>query len=85
LAYSAEAYLARSLAELAVSQAERLNVKAIGFSGGVAYNEHITKTVRQRVEKNGIKFVTQRLIPPGDAGTSTGQTIAASFMKNLLV
>lgn len=85
LAYSAEAYLARSLAELAVSQAERLNVKAIGFSGGVAYNEHITKTVRQRVEKNGIKFVTQRLIPPGDAGTSIGQTIAATFMKNLLV
>jgi len=78
LACSAEAYLARSLAELAVSEAERLGVKAIGFSGGVAYNEHITKTIRQRIEKNGIKFVVHKLIPAGDAGTSTGQTIAAN-------
>jgi hydrogenase maturation protein HypF len=78
LAYSAEAYLAKSLAELAVSEAERLDVKKIGFSGGVAYNEHITKTIRQRVEENGLKFVVHRLIPAGDAGTSTGQAIAAN-------
>lgn len=80
LAYSAEAYLAKSLAELAASEAKRLDVKAIGFSGGVAYNEHITITIRQEVEENGIKFVVHRLIPAGDAGTSTGQTIAASFI-----
>lgn len=80
LAYSAEAYLARSLAELAVSEAERLGIKTIGFSGGVAYNEHITKTIRKRVEENGIKFVVHKLVPPGDAGTSTGQAIAASFI-----
>jgi len=79
LAYSAEDYLAKSLAELAVNEAERLDVKAIGFSGGVAYNEHITKTIRQRVEEDGIKFITHRLIPVGDAGTSTGQTIVANF------
>jgi hydrogenase maturation protein HypF len=77
LAYSTEAYLAKSLAELAVSEAKRLGVKAIGFSGGVAYNGHITKTIKQRAEENGIKFVVHRLIPAGDAGTSTGQTIAA--------
>jgi hydrogenase maturation protein HypF len=79
LAYSAEAYLAKSLAELAASEAKRLDIKAIGFSGGVAYNEHVTKTLRQRVEENGIKFVAHRLIPAGDAGTSTGQTIVANF------
>jgi hydrogenase maturation protein HypF len=83
LAYSAEAYLARSLAELAVSEAERLDVKAIGFSGGVAYNEHMTKTIRQRVEETGIKFVVHKLIPPGDAGTSTGQTIVANWMTEV--
>jgi hydrogenase maturation protein HypF len=79
LAYSAEAYLAKSLAELAASEAKRLDIKAIGFSGGVAYNEHVTKTLRQRVEENGIKFVAHRLIPAGDAGTSAGQTIVANF------
>jgi len=78
LAYSAETYLARSLAELAVSEAQKLGVKVIGFSGGVAYNEHITKTIRKRVEQNGMKFVVHRLIPSGDAGTSTGQTIVVS-------
>jgi hydrogenase maturation protein HypF len=81
LAYSAEAYLAKSLAELAVSEAERLDGKAIGFSGGVAYNEHITKTIRQRVEENGMKFVVHRLIPAGDAGTSTGQAVTAFWEK----
>jgi len=81
LACSTEAYLAKSLAELAVSEAERLDVKTIGFSGGVAYNEHITKTIRQKVEENGLKFVIHRLIPAGDAGTSTGQAIAASWEK----
>jgi hydrogenase maturation protein HypF len=80
LAYCAEGYLAKSLAELAVSEAEKLDVKAIGFTGGVAYNEHITKAIRQKVEKNGIKFLVHRLIPAGDAGTSTGQTIAANFI-----
>mgnify|MGYP001052741845 CR=1 FL=1 len=77
LAYSVEAYLARSLAELALREAERLDVKTIGFSGGVAYNEHITKAIRQRVEENGLKLVVHRLIPAGDAGTSTGQSVAA--------
>lgn len=81
LAYSTEAYLARSLAELAVSESERLDVKAIGFSGGVAYNEHITKAIRQEVEGNGLKFVVHRLIPAGDAGTSTGQAVFAVWEK----
>jgi len=81
LAYSAENYLAKSLAELAISEAERLDIKAIGFSGGVAYNEHITKTIRQTVEENGIKIIVHRLIPAGDAGTSTGQAITAIWEK----
>jgi len=81
LAYSAEAYLAKSLGELAVNEAKRLDVKTIGFSGGVAYNEHITKTIRQRVEENGLKLVVHKLIPAGDAGTSTGQAVTAVWEK----
>jgi len=79
LAYSAQSYLARSLAQLAIEKAERLNVKAIGFSGGVAYNEQITLTIKRVVEESRFTFVVHRMVPPGDGGTSFGQAITASF------
>lgn len=79
LACSAQSYLARSLAERAVEEAERLNVNFIGFSGGVAYNEYITVTIRRTVEKNGFKFLVHNQVPPGDGGISFGQVIAAAF------
>ncbi len=79
LAYSAQSYIARSLAQLAVEKAEQLNIKAIGFSGGVAYNEQITLTIKRVVEESGLTFVVHRMVPSGDGGTSFGQTIAASF------
>jgi hydrogenase maturation protein HypF len=81
LAFSAQSYLARGLAQLAVKEAERLNVKHIGFSGGVAYNEHITNTIRKAVEKEGFEFLVHQKIPAGDGGTSFGQAIIASFQK----
>jgi len=81
LACSAQSYLARSLAQLAVEEAERLNVNHVGFSGGVAYNEHITVTIRRIVEENGFKFLVHNRVPPGDGGISFGQAIAAGFQK----
>jgi len=81
LACSAQSYLARGLAELAVNEAERLQVKHVGFSGGVAYNEHITSTIRKAVEKEGFKFLVHHKIPAGDGGTSFGQAIVAGFQK----
>ncbi|MFB0501572.1 MAG: carbamoyltransferase HypF [Candidatus Bathyarchaeia archaeon] len=81
LAYSAQSYLAKGLAQLAVEEAERLGVKAVGFSGGVAYNEHITQTIRKTVEEGGFKFFVHSLMPPGDGGISFGQTIAVGLSK----
>jgi len=81
LACSAQSYLARGLAELAVKEAERLNVKHVGFSGGVAYNEHITSIIRKAVEKAGYRFLVHQKIPAGDGGTSFGQAIVAGFQK----
>ncbi len=80
LAFSAESYLANSLAQLAIENAERLDVKTIGFSGGVAYNEHITQIIRKNVEKNGFRFIVHNMVPPGDGGIAFGQTIAASLI-----
>jgi hydrogenase maturation protein HypF len=78
LACSAQSYLARGLAELAALGAERIGVRAIGFSGGVAYNEHIALTIRDYVQERGFRFIMHNRVPPGDAGISFGQAIVAS-------
>lgn len=79
LAFSAQSYLARSLAQLAMKEAERLGVKAVGFSGGVAYNEHITSVMRSVIEQNGLRFIVHELVPLGDGGISLGQAVAAAW------
>jgi hydrogenase maturation protein HypF len=79
LAFSAQSYLARSLARLALDVAERLGVNVIGFSGGVACNEHIVSVMRSIVEKNGLRFIVPELVPPGDGGISLGQAAAAAW------
>ncbi|MFX0088310.1 MAG: carbamoyltransferase HypF [Promethearchaeota archaeon] len=85
LACSAQSYLARSLAELAVLEATRLSVNCVGFSGGVAFNDHITRKIKKNVEKSGLEFVVHGAIPPGDGGISFGQTIAALMKTRLLI
>jgi hydrogenase maturation protein HypF len=82
LAFSAQSYLARALARFAVDEALRLDVNTVGFSGGVAYNEHITLTIKKIVEENKLNFVAHRQVPPGDGGISFGQAVFASWILN---
>ncbi|NIO37755.1 carbamoyltransferase HypF [Candidatus Bathyarchaeota archaeon] len=79
LAFSAENYLAKSLAALAIEKAQELGVTNIGLSGGVACNEHISTTMLKIVEGNGYSFIFHKDIPPGDGGTSLGQAIVTSL------
>jgi len=79
LAYSAQSYLAKGLAQLAITEAERLKVKAIGFSGGVAHNEYFTHAMRRIVEERGLRFLVHREVPPGDGGIAFGQAIVAAL------
>ncbi len=79
LAFSAQFYIALGLAQLASARAEQLGVDVVGFSGGVACNEHITSTIRRVVEENGLRFVVHELAPPGDGGISFGQAVAAAW------
>jgi len=79
LAFSAQSYLAKGLAQIAVDETKRLDIEAVGFSGGVAYNEHITQTIRKVVEDNKLRFIVHELVPPGDGGVSFGQAVAAAW------
>ena len=82
LAASAQAYIAKGIAEMAIEKAMEENVKHIGFTGGCAYNEHIAKTIEEKVEKAGFRFYLHKNVPAGDGGISFGQTIAAALMEN---
>jgi len=79
LAYSAHAYLAKGLAELAIEKAAQNRVKTIGFSGGVACNEIFTSTMRKIVEASGLQFLVHEAVPPGDGGLSFGQAVSVGF------
>jgi hydrogenase maturation protein HypF len=79
LAHLAHTYLAEGLANLALKEANTRDVKFIGFTGGVAYNEIITSALRHVVESSGLKFLVHEAVPPGDGGTSFGQAVVAGF------
>jgi hydrogenase maturation protein HypF len=81
LAYCAHTYIARGLAALAIESAEENNVKTVGFSGGVAYNEIIATTIRKTIEDAGLRFLVHEAIPAGDGGLSFGQAVASGFFK----
>ena len=78
LAYSAETYLAEGLATLALDQSHKTGIEMIGLSGGVAYNEHITVSIRKTLEEGGRRLLVHNRVPAGDGGISFGQSIAAN-------
>lgn len=82
LAYSAHAYIAKGLAALAIQKASEKNVKTVGFSGGVAYNEILTSQLKRIVEASGLKFVVHNQVPSGDGGLSFGQAVASGFFHS---
>jgi len=81
LAYSAQSYIARSLSETAIATATELGVESIGFTGGVAYNEQITRALKTAVEEDGLRFLVHVSVPPGDGGISFGQAIVAAQLS----
>lgn len=79
LAYSAQSYLARGMAQLAVETVQRTGGDAVGFSGGVAYNKHIARAIKEHVEASGVRFYVHEALPAGDGGISFGQALAAAI------
>ncbi|MHA1311542.1 MAG: carbamoyltransferase HypF [Candidatus Helarchaeota archaeon] len=83
LAYQAQDYISRGLASIAITLAEKYDIKLIGFSGGVAFNTIFTHNIKEEITKNGLKFIQHRQVPPGDGGISLGQAViaASKFIK----
>ncbi|MEM3382916.1 MAG: carbamoyltransferase HypF [Nitrososphaerales archaeon] len=80
LAASFQRGLAKGLAEMAIKIAKEKGIKFIGFSGGVAYNEAMTKIIRNEVEKEGLVFLRHRILPCGDGGLALGQAVLGATM-----
>ena len=77
LACAVQLALAKGAGEMAAEIAQRESVRTIGLSGGVAYNDQITRKIEETVTESGLHFLKHRKIPPGDAGASAGQALVA--------
>ncbi|MFX0207039.1 MAG: carbamoyltransferase HypF, partial [Candidatus Hodarchaeota archaeon] len=82
IAYGAQKALGKHYAKLAVEIAQNEGIKKIGFSGGVAYNDIITKAIAEVVSEEKKILLTHRIIPPGDAGISVGQAVIGSRLSD---
>lgn len=71
--------LGKKFAEIAIEIAKSNKVNKIGLSGGVAYNYAFSKTVKDQILSSEYTFLEHNVIPPGDAGISTGQLIGGLF------
>jgi len=78
LAYTFQQALADGLAEMAVTVATEQGIDAIGFTGGVANNDMITRAIHRKVDEGGLRFIRHRQVPCGDGGLSLGQAAVAS-------
>lgn len=73
--------VAIGLAKMAVDAAKLKNINVIGGTGGVFYNESITKTIKEYVREEGFTFVGHDNSCSGDGSISLGQAIIASVQN----
>lgn len=78
IAASSQRALSEELATIAIKTAQSKGIKTIGASGGVFYNDAITKWTKMAVEEAGLNFVRHEKVPPGDGGISIGQVFGVT-------
>jgi hydrogenase maturation protein HypF len=83
IACSAQRAVAEGLAKLGIKAADNTGVDVIGGTGGVFYNEAISKTIKDVVTERGYKFIQHKNTCAGDGSVSLGQAaVAAMYYKN---
>lgn len=83
LCAAAQRAFAIGMAEMAVRAARDQGLHTIGVSGGVAVNVQITHDIVVQIKNHGLHVICHRKVPPGDGGTSMGQAVSASFMRDM--
>ncbi len=83
IACSAQSAVASGLAQLGIKAARKTGVNIIGGSGGVFYNEAISKTIRDSVLENGFQFIQHKNSCAGDGSVSLGQAAIAAMHYKL--
>ncbi|MFT4884805.1 MAG: hydrogenase maturation protein HypF [Natronomonas sp.] len=78
VAATAQETLARGLADIATEAAAARNREAVVLSGGVAYNDHIARRIRERVTAADLRFLGNERVPAGDGGIAFGQLAVAA-------
>ncbi len=82
IACAAQKSLAKSLAQLAILVAKYNKTDTIGVTGGVFYNEAISRTVKEVVEDAGFKYLQHETTCAGDGSVSMGQAAIAGWRMN---
>ncbi len=75
ISYSIVKAVIDSLSEIAIENAENLDINNIGLSGGVSYNIPIVEMIEKKINKSGLKLNLHNNIPNGDGGISIGQNV----------
>ncbi|WP_295722428.1 carbamoyltransferase HypF [uncultured Methanobrevibacter sp.] len=78
IASAAQRTIAEGLSVMAIKSAEDKNILNIGATGGTLYNEEITLTCKNILEKSGYNFIQHKGSCCGDGSVSLGQSIVAS-------
>lgn len=82
IAAASQIAISHGLSEIAIKAAEDKGIKIIGGTGGVFYNEAITKACKEYIEKEGFEFIQHKNSCCGDGSVSLGQAIIAkSFIS----
>lgn len=79
IACSAQRAVAEGLAKLGIKAADKTGVNIIGGTGGVFYNEAISKTIKDIVTRNGFEFIQHKNTCAGDGSVSLGQAAIAAM------
>jgi len=81
IAKAAQDAVAIGLGKMAVDGANLKNIDVIGATGGVMYNEAISNSIKEHVEKQGFKFIRNNNSCAGDGSVSLGQAIISAYRK----
>ncbi|MHA1154665.1 MAG: carbamoyltransferase HypF [Candidatus Heimdallarchaeota archaeon] len=81
IALAAHYELANQFANASISYAKENNIRKIGITGGVAYNQFITSHIAKKVKQANLEFIEHKDLPCGDGAISCGQAIVSALQN----